>query len=138
MSIFNEIDICMPLTILGYYYDKDDNSKNHAHFKENCILKLDGGLTLFVTTVLQKSDLEKEIQERMQVLSKCTETDRELLSTWHDIDPVINLFINFTGIIGISELIDSLKQWKSQGVQEVAFDWYKKIDSSPKPKQYLI
>lgn len=138
MNKFNEIDNEMPLTIMGYYYDEGDLNKSHAHFKENCILKINDGLSLFVTNVLQKSDLEQEIQERMQVLSKCTETERSLISSWHDVKSVINLLMKFSGIKVVRDLITQLNEWKNLGVQEIAFDWYKKIDGTPERKRFFI
>lgn len=138
MNAFDKIDYSMPLTVLGYYYDKDDTNKSHAHFKDECIIILNDGLSLFITTILQKSILEPEIQDRLQTLSKCTKTERDLVTSWHDIKPVITLFSEFNAITGINELIEKLNVWNELGVQEIVFDWYKKLDNMPESKRFTL
>lgn len=114
------LDLNRTVEISGYYYDPDDTTKTHAHFKDGCLFIGDASLNApLLVAIIRSSDLV-EVVYNIQSLH----TDKfgeGMLTTWIEIKHLILLL---TDIESTKILNEHLKNWHEKGVTEIYLSWY--------------
>lgn len=132
---YSKLDLNRPIDFIGCYYYGIDVQKVHARFKDGCKFVGDPSLNLMVTNILMKSERASDIGRHIQSLH--TDSNGEdMLTSWVDIDDLLSILDGFNWGTTI-ELLATLKDWKKQGVQEIYFSWYEKVDSVVVPTNFF-
>lgn len=109
----------------GAYYHEEDLDKVCSIGMEGYHYSIQGDLAIFLTEKIKSSDLNSEVEDKLQSLVQDAQGN-QYLTSWHEIEKIIGLFSELTFDNELTQLNSLFQQWLEQGVQEISIDWYNK------------